>query len=1121
MIFSELNKVESELKSLIDKLINLQQRHLALVDEIPAWSEAYTKRIKEKDRLRLAAVRTTYVARRVTLQQEIEKHNPGNHGSGIDWRRRSNEREKLISGVRAGSFESLNDLGYSLPQEIEHLTRAYIKSVKAIRDDLKELEATYKRNLENSTRERDLRKAQLRQQRDTALADLDESYSERIQALDSDFDRERKKLEQLLEASSKNAADTLRTIRNDEDRRLEQVLAKLDGEEQSASKGVNSDNALILNAITRHRQELVDRLSSLRNAPPTLPIYQRPWIDAEWQPFSTPLVPPKHGEMRLGRRHFDTPVGKFELPVLVPFLGESHLWIQFNETERADAIAYVQSLLLRLYSATVPGRLSVLLYDPKGGGFDFRVFTTLLPQELRLFDVVNRSGELEKALDKLSREAIITNQRVPTDYDSAFEMNAVLETDVHPHKIVVIKDFPVGLDKRVFERLDEIGQSGHKSGLHIIGLMSNLEGPEQEPLLPDPTKHGTCIVFKRDRPYFCATNRTGAAKKDTTRRQVSDFRQTSGAREGEKKAVDSFSLDIGYNKNFPQLLLEEICGELKSPRNISRRFLDNMPEEYDMGSEKSAAHLRTPIGFSDRTTPVHLQFDDKTLVHAFVLGKTGMGKSTLVTQVIAGLTTRYSPDELELVLLDDKGGVEFSRWQKLPHVTLLEIGRDTPFALAILEHLSRVMTERNELFRSHGQRNISMFKKNLPDRHMPRIVMIWDNAYEAFKDDQGLSDKVLDTLNRLAVDGRSVGIHMLLVTNHLHGIGHGLRGIRSQFAIRINFLNDDSIFETSFDDRSTIPKDRGEAQCVGLKQDEPQKVQLINVFALDDSEQTDLELVLDRAMQKYPSPNPKVLVAGVRANLETHRDFILKRLSVEVTDEIIMWLGEPVSIRDPVHFSLDRRFANNVLFTGDERLLSPLLALQVEYLATQSKSTNTILHIFHDDNVLPETQTVLNRCPAFAWERYEEFITAFTDCVKENNTALRHIFLVWNLETLMSIRARDENDDDREEMWRDFASNLQSAPQSGIHLVAWSPVPSGIRSLFSPNDLFEVFNYRIASALDRDNMSAVATGNWFEPIGDNRAVLFQRDESPLLFAPYSTSCSLQVPTDEPSEILQT
>ena len=85
----------------------------------------------------------------------------------------------------------------------------------------------------------------------------------------------------------------------------------------------------------------------------------------------------------------------------------------------------------------------------------------------------------------------------------------------------------------------------------------------------------------------------------------------------------------------------------------------------------------------------HLQLGKGTSQHVLIAGKTGSGKSTLLHALITNLALRYSPDEVELYLVDFKKGVEFKTYARrdLPHARVIAIESEREFGLSVLERL--------------------------------------------------------------------------------------------------------------------------------------------------------------------------------------------------------------------------------------------------------------------------------------------------------------------------------------------------------------------------------------------------------------------------------------------------
>ncbi len=73
-------------------------------------------------------------------------------------------------------------------------------------------------------------------------------------------------------------------------------------------------------------------------------------------------------------------------------------------------------------------------------------------------------------------------------------------------------------------------------------------------------------------------------------------------------------------------------------------------------------HRRAPGPRRASTKLQHLQLGNGTSQHVLIAGKTGSGKSTLLHVLITNVALRYSPDEVELYLIDFKKGVEFKAY---------------------------------------------------------------------------------------------------------------------------------------------------------------------------------------------------------------------------------------------------------------------------------------------------------------------------------------------------------------------------------------------------------------------------------------------------------------------------
>ena len=96
-------------------------------------------------------------------------------------------------------------------------------------------------------------------------------------------------------------------------------------------------------------------------------------------------------------------------------------------------------------------------------------------------------------------------------------------------------------------------------------------------------------------------------------------------------------------------------------------------------SGDSSSLFSVPIGKDENGTIQYLEFGDPvskgTSHHALVTGSLGSGKSTLLHTIIMSTLVAYSPDEINLYLLDFKSGTEFQVYanHKIPHIKVIAL----------------------------------------------------------------------------------------------------------------------------------------------------------------------------------------------------------------------------------------------------------------------------------------------------------------------------------------------------------------------------------------------------------------------------------------------------------------
>ena len=92
--------------------------------------------------------------------------------------------------------------------------------------------------------------------------------------------------------------------------------------------------------------------------------------------------------------------------------------------------------------------------------------------------------------------------------------------------------------------------------------------------------------------------------------------------------------------------------------------------------------VSTPIGTADDGSSMILDFR-RDGPHGMIAGTTGSGKSELLQTLLAGLASTHPPEQLNLFLIDFKGGATFSPMAALPHVVGLVTDLESDGELAV------------------------------------------------------------------------------------------------------------------------------------------------------------------------------------------------------------------------------------------------------------------------------------------------------------------------------------------------------------------------------------------------------------------------------------------------------
>ena len=148
--------------------------------------------------------------------------------------------------------------------------------------------------------------------------------------------------------------------------------------------------------------------------------------------------------------------------------------------------------------------------------------------------------------------------------------------------------------------------------------------------------------------------------------------------------------------------------------------------------------------------------------HALLAGTTGAGKSELLISWLMQLALRHPPDRLTMVLVDYKGGAAFGPLAGLPHTAGVLTDLDPAGTQRALSSLETEVHRREKILATHGAKDVASLP---PQVVVPHLVV----AVDEFATLVGDHAEVLEALVRIAAQGRSLGIHLILATQRPQG----------------------------------------------------------------------------------------------------------------------------------------------------------------------------------------------------------------------------------------------------------------------------------------------------------------------------------------------------------------
>jgi len=945
------------------------------------------------------------------------------------------------------------------------------------------------------------------------------------------FDRDRQQADsrrqaRLRAAAQKKEKDAAllqeRYVRAQEESksRTEQELAQIEGRYRQALADCEADRERRSRDMLTRWTEVTTRVRARVEALRRLAEEVAPgWSDAlwqEWQP-ATAVAP----AVCFGRFHVDLAregyeripddLKPFELPGLYRFPQHGSMLWKATDRGRAAAVRSMQAMIARLLTTIPPGKARFTIIDPVGLGENFASFMHLADFEEALVAsrIWTEPPHIEQRLADLTvhMENVI-QKYLRNQFATIEEYNAQAGEVAEAFRFLVVANFPANFTAEAARRLVSIASGGARCGVFTL-ISVDLRQPLPHGFnLADLDQAGVQLIWS-DGAFTCH---------DT------DFEKLP------------LTLDEPPPAERLNQILQRVGEAAREAKRVEVAFSFITPPESSWWKGDTRSGIDVAIGRSGATKRQHFSLGRDTKQHALIAGKTGSGKSTLLHVLITNLALTYSPEEIELYLVDFKKGVEFKTYaaHELPHARVIAVESEREFGLSVLQRLNAELTRRGELYRASGAQDVKGYREATGEP-LPRILLLVDEFQEFFVDDDRIAQESAQLLDRLVRQGRAFGIHIVLGSQTLGGAYTLARSTIDQMGVRIALQcsEADAALILSEDNAAARLLSRpGEA----IYNDANGLVEGNNPFQVswlaDEQREACLEKLQALAVQRPLHAAPPAIVFEGNVPADVARNSLLHDLLAASawpadSKKLRAWLGESIAIKDPTSAVFRRQNGANLLLIGqqDESALGICAAMLVS-LAGQvppnSHGEGTPTFCVLDGS--PESASQAGQLArlkvvvphAFRAGGYRDAAAVMTLLSEELDRRMQApdadhppVFLfVYALHRFRDLR-RDEDDygygssDKAATPARMFSQLLREGPSLGVHAIVWCDNFNNLGRTLDRQAQRE-FDLRVVFQMSAGDSSNLIDSPLASKLGPNRAFYVSEEEGVLeKFRPYS------------------
>lgn len=776
-----------------------------------------------------------------------------------------------------------------------------------------------------------------------------------------------------------------------------------------------------------------------------------------------------------------------ELPYCQRLMDGISLLVKYNDIDRENLRDKIKPLLLKLFMYFPAGKLEATMIDPLEMGTSFQGIPKLAGiTNDRIIDtkIWSKEQDIENAIATLRLRMETINQSYGGDRRSRFAKE--------PVRVLAITDFPVGFSSNALKDLHAIVRNSASLGVCVLIWANNTElvkfREKNEALYNEIENNLVTTSAKGDKLYL-----------DKEKQLYIKLDSMKDIIENSDSIIESLKTSIDHSV----VKIEKFADMFNYDIEDSNKWFTGNDHEISI-----------PLGIKGADTVVSMilgKGGGSTEHHVLIAGQTGAGKTTLLHTLIMSTLLQYSPEDVQMYLVDFKEGVEFKPYTKykLPALRVVAIDSEREFGLNILNELCSELELRADIFAREDVEDINDYNDKPDVEKVPKLLLIFDEVQELFRSKDG-NDKIatecLSAINKLVTQGRAMGIHLILACQDFSHC-QGLQAYFSQMAVRIavkgseesaaSILNSDNQGVKTLQNQpagSAIYNRGGGVESANTffqvsYMDKTDRLNLLNIMH---------DYYSDSIIsEKYKKLKTRIMLTNAEDNINNKfNQFIfygkdkLQRIGPD-ENSYGLFLGQGFGKNIEFCSNLSNNAGENLLIVGkDEKAAMSLfefsaMSLLYDELFTKNDKSNTLMYIANLSDVelkedatdfdylaqsLPDQINTVNvgNLPKLIDHMYQVVI----DRKEGVDTSSERVFLLFfglnRAKRLANTSIYDAENQDMNPIEK-LLSIFRYGPEVGINSIVWGENLINLKRLLG-DSVDGYFDKRIAFSLSKDEM---------------------------------------------------